>query len=244
MIPRTDLYKLLKKSGAPRIGGLMYEETRYILRKITKRVVENGSRPVQSHRSIVSKKAFAKFVHTYNKDLDMVQISKIQLNVEHKITSILKKAYINTKKDGRKTLQPRDLKVLKSNFILFFLYKNKMSETINYFDSKTDIKWIMNQSNILLSEQFTFCLEECNKFVADNTYDLQIDLIRHKCSMLAAYYMFTNKTFSIDIFRLTYCLRHIEDHWKENDLDIVSYLLYAVTFGIQDMINTLKTNNM
>ena len=62
--------------------------------------------------------------------------------------------------------------------------------------------------------------------------------------MLAAYYMFTNKTFSIDIFRLTYCLRHIEDHWKENDLDIVSYLLYAVTFGIQDMINTLKTNNM
>ena len=56
--------------------------------------------------------------------------------------------------------------------------------------------------------------------------------------------MFTNKTFSIDIFRLTYCLRHIEDHWKENDLDIVSYLLYAVTFGIQDMINTLKTNNM
>lgn len=117
-----------------------------------------------------------------------------------------------------------------------------MSET-NYFDPTVDIRWIMTNT-VTLSQQFTYCLEECNKFIADNTYPIQLDTIRHKCSMLAAYYMFTHQTFNIDIFRLTYCLRHIEDNWFENNLDIVAYLLYAVTFGIEEMINTLETNNM
>jgi histone H3/H4 len=110
MIPRTDLNKLLKKSGAPRIGGLMYEQTRYTLTKITKRVIENGARQVKYHQPIISKTNFAKFVHTYDKDSDKIHTLKIQLYVEHKMTSYLKKAYENTKKDGRKTLQPRDLK--------------------------------------------------------------------------------------------------------------------------------------
>jgi hypothetical protein len=120
-----------------------------------------------------------------------------------------------------------------------------MSTAFNYFDSSVDIRWIIkNGESILPSEQFTFCLEEFNKFLADNTYPLEIDTVRQKCSMLAANYMFVNRTFSIEMFRLTYCLRHIEDSWNQNDLDIVSYLLYAVTFGLQNMIQILKTDNM
>jgi hypothetical protein len=119
-----------------------------------------------------------------------------------------------------------------------------MSETINYFDPTVDIKWIITNPSILLSQQFTYCLDECNKFIADHSYPFDLDIIRQKCSMLAAYYMYTNQTFSIDIFRLTYCLRHIEDSWKTNDMEIVTYMLYAVTFGIQNMIQTLQTNNM
>lgn len=115
--------------------------------------------------------------------------------------------------------------------------------TFNYFDPNTNIRTIM-VNTVVLSQQFQFCLEECNKFLNDITYPLDVNVIRCKSSMLAAYYMYTNLTFSVDIFRLTYCLRHIEDCWKEYDLDLVTYMLRAVTYGIQNLIATLQSNNM
>lgn len=38
-----------------------------------------------------------------------------------------------------------------------------MSET-NYFVPTVDIRWIMTNT-VTLSQQFTYCLEECNKFI-------------------------------------------------------------------------------
>ena len=43
--------------------------------------------------------------------------------------------------------------------------------TFNYFDPNTNIRTIM-VNTVVLSQQFQFCFEECNKFLNDMTYPL------------------------------------------------------------------------
>lgn len=113
--------------------------------------------------------------------------------------------------------------------------------TFNYFDDDIAIDWIINPDQpIKIWQQYQFAFERINTYLQDTTQFIPLNTIRHKSSMLSAYYMHNYQTFNIDQFRFTYCLRHIEEaSWSQDTPLVASYLLSANQMGLYVMIQAL-----
>lgn len=113
--------------------------------------------------------------------------------------------------------------------------------TFNYFDDEIAIDWIIKPDiPIKLWQQYQYAFERINTYLKDTTQFIPLSTIRHKSSMLSAYYMHTYQTFNIDQFRFTYCLKQIEEtSWSQDSPLVTTYLLTANQMGLYAMIQAL-----